>query len=117
MKTKSFYVLLTSQNCLKEDFEKKLKTKEGKQCNGNRCIMFSKVNVYGEEKKSQNSRPAGLEDGARIFKLFRSPRIDQGINSARMCSLAGRYDNPVPYSVPSPHRLFTNSSTDLSKPL
>ncbi len=34
---------------------------------------------------------------ARIFKLLRSPRIDsQGTNSARLCSLAGRYHNPIP---------------------
>ncbi len=53
----------------------------------------------------------------------------QGINSASLCSMAGRYDNPIPtrclapidfffsvwqpssYSVPCPHRLFKNSST------
>jgi hypothetical protein len=29
---------------------------------------------------------------ARIFKLLRSP----GIESARLCSLAGRYENPIP---------------------
>jgi hypothetical protein len=35
---------------------------------------------------------------ARIFKLLRRPRICrfQGINSASLCSLAGRCDNPVP---------------------
>ncbi len=32
----------------------------------------------------------------------------QGINSASLCSLAGRYDS---YSVPSPHRFFKNSSS------
>jgi len=35
--------------------------------------------------------------GTRIFKLLRSPRIDsKGTNSSRLCSLAGRYDNPIP---------------------
>jgi hypothetical protein len=29
---------------------------------------------------------------ARIFKRLRSP----GIDSASLCSLAGRYDNPIP---------------------
>jgi hypothetical protein len=34
------------------------------------------------------------------------------MNSASLCSsLAGRYDNSIPYSVPSPHRLFKNSSS------
>jgi hypothetical protein len=33
----------------------------------------------------------------------------QGTNSARQCSLAGRYDNPIP--TPSLHRLFKNSIT------
>jgi hypothetical protein len=32
----------------------------------------------------------------------------QGMNSASPCSLAGRYDNPIP----SPHRLFKNSSSE-----
>ncbi len=36
---------------------------------------------------------------ARIFKLLRSPRIDSydlWRNSAKLCSLAGSYDNPIP---------------------
>jgi hypothetical protein len=46
------------------------------------------------------------------FKTFIEPKNQfQGINSASLCSLAGRYDNPISYSVPSPHRLFKNSST------
>ncbi len=32
---------------------------------------------------------------ARIFELLRIPRI-QGTNSARLCSLVGRYYNPTP---------------------
>jgi hypothetical protein len=35
----------------------------------------------------------------------------QGKNSASLCSLAGQYDITLFYSVPSPHRLFKNSST------
>jgi hypothetical protein len=49
---------------------------------------------------------------ARIFKLFKEPkyRFPQGTNS-----LAGRYycTKPYSYSVPSPHRLFKNSSTEV----
>ncbi len=43
-----------------------------------------------------------LQYWARIFKLLRSPRIyskeyaRQGINSASLCSLADRYDYPIP---------------------
>ncbi len=35
---------------------------------------------------------------ARIFKLLRSPRIDskEPIPPDCVCSLAGRYDNPIP---------------------
>ncbi len=45
------------------------------------------------------------ENRARIFKLFRNPKIDQGTNSARPVR------QPYSYSVPSPYRLFKNSST------
>jgi hypothetical protein len=43
------------------------------------------------------------------FKLLRSPVID----SASLCtgSLAGQLRQPFSYSVHSPHRLFSNSST------
>ncbi len=41
------------------------------------------------------------ESRARIFKLLKSPRID----SASLCSLAGRHDNRIPTR-------FKNSSTD-----
>ncbi len=41
----------------------------------------------------------------RIFKLLRTPTIN---STASLCSLAGRYDNPIP----SPHRLLKNSSTE-----
>ncbi len=35
-----------------------------------------------------------------------------------MCSLAGRYDNPIPTRlVTIPHRLFKNSSTNLDPDL
>jgi hypothetical protein len=45
----------------------------------------------------------------RNFKLLRSP----GIDSARLCSLACRYDNPISNTqFLSPQRLFKNSSTD-----
>ncbi len=35
----------------------------------------------------------------------------QGINSASLCSLAWRYDNPISTRFLAPHRLFKNSST------
>ncbi len=73
-----------------------------------------------------------------IFKLLRSPGLFQGLDSASLCSLAGRYNNPTAtrflapidssknsstenrartysFSVPSPHRLFKNSSSELDK--
>jgi hypothetical protein len=36
------------------------------------------------------------------LKLLRIP----GIDSASLCSLAGRYDTPYSYLDPSPHILF-----------
>ncbi len=49
------------------------------------------------------------------FLTFKEPKNRfQGANSARLCSLAGRYDNPIPSRFPhSPHRLCKNSSTGL----
>jgi hypothetical protein len=41
------------------------------------------------------------------FLNFRGP----GINSASLCSLAGRYDNPIPNRFLVHHRLFKNTST------
>ncbi len=41
---------------------------------------------------------------ARIFKLLWSPGIDTKVhmNSASLCSLAGRYDNPIPFRFLAP---------------
>ncbi len=52
---------------------------------------------------------------ARIFILLRSSRIDskEAKNSARLSSLAGRYDNPIPTRFLIPMELFKNSSTVL----
>jgi hypothetical protein len=37
-------------------------------------------------------------------KIFKEPRNQfQGIDSASVCSPAGRYDNPIPTWCPSPH--------------
>ncbi len=44
------------------------------------------------------------------FKLFRSPRID----SKEQIPPGGPVRQPYYYSVPSPHRLFKNSSTELA---
>jgi hypothetical protein len=51
---------------------------------------------------------------SRIFKLLiKEPKNRfQGINSASICSLAGRYDNPIPTRfLYSPYRLVKKSST------
>jgi hypothetical protein len=48
------------------------------------------------------------------FQTFMKPRNRfQGMNSASLCILAGRYDNPIPPRVPSPHRYFNNSSSSM----
>jgi hypothetical protein len=58
-------------------------------------------------------KPQPLDSGAwqqrsPNFETFKEPKNRfQGTNSARLCSLAGRYDNTIPIT----HRLFKNSST------
>jgi len=45
---------------------------------------------------------------ARIFKCLWGPGIDQkGMNSASLCSLAGRYDNPIPPQCLAPVDFLT----------
>ncbi len=45
--------------------------------------------------------PCGLSPN---FKTFRSPRVDseEPMHSASACSLAGRYNNPIPTRFPAP---------------
>jgi hypothetical protein len=50
--------------------------------------------------------PSGLKSRARIFTLLRSRRIDSKEPIPPGCER-----QPYSYSVPSPHRLFKNSST------
>ncbi len=45
------------------------------------------------------------------FSSTTQRRIAIGIDSASLCSLAGRYDNPIPTQFLYPHILFQNSST------
>ncbi len=53
-----------------------------------------------------------VASGAQIFKLFMEHRNRfQGINSASLCSLAGRYDNPISTWFLAP--LFKNTSNAL----
>jgi hypothetical protein len=45
------------------------------------------------------------------FQTFKEPKNQfQGTNSARLCSPAGRYDNPIPTRFQAPHGLLINSS-------
>jgi hypothetical protein len=44
-----------------------------------------------------------LQFRAQSFKPFEEPRnLFQGINAASLCSLAGRYDNPIPSQFLAP---------------
>jgi hypothetical protein len=46
-----------------------------------------------------------------VFLNFYEPRNRfQEIDSASLCSLAGRYDNPIPTRFLGPHRLFQKES-------
>jgi hypothetical protein len=48
-----------------------------------------------------------------LYRYARDGILFQGTDSVSLCSLAGRYDNPIParFQAPSPHRLFKNSSS------
>ncbi len=65
--------------------------------------VFDSMVIEGEGETNQSPN----------FLTFKEPKNRfQGTNSARLCSLVGRYDNPYSCSVPSTHRLFKNSSTE-----
>ncbi len=61
-------------------------------------------------------RSKGLRKQRWYFETFRSSRIDSTIlkhqfrQPVYLCSLEGRYNNHILILVPSPHRLFKNSS-------
>ncbi len=53
--------------------------------------------------KTQSIFPPGLRVQSPYFSTFVEPRNRfQGMNSASLCSLAGRYDNPIPTRFPAP---------------
>jgi hypothetical protein len=57
-----------------------------------------------------------MYDQSPNFLTFKEPKNRfQGTNSARLCSLAGRYDNPIPTRFLATNRLFKNSSTVCNK--
>jgi hypothetical protein len=59
-------------------------------------MQWGAMSAFSEKPRGYNEGLCGCkEEGPRagIFKLWRSPGIDY---SASLCSLAGRYDNPIP---------------------
>ncbi len=50
------------------------------------------------------------------FQTFKEPRSRfQGIDPAGLCSLAGRFDNPIPTRFLALHSLFSKDSKTLAK--
>ncbi len=49
---------------------------------------------------------------ARILKLLESPRIDSNFQFRQAMNPGGPVRQPYSYSIPSPHKLFKNSSTE-----
>jgi hypothetical protein len=47
-----------------------------------------------------------------FLNVYGAPELIQGMNSASLCSLAGRYDKPIPPRFLASRRLFKNSSSD-----
>ena len=59
--------------------------------------MLPCLGVYVQDVKIKEKLVSPLQTMANSHILqSMSPRIDQGINSASLCSLAGRYDNTIP---------------------
>ncbi len=82
-------------------------------CGPSRRLTFSfrsKV-IKGLSRLFKDPDSKGYYIQSSNFKLLRGPRIDsmQGTNSTKLCSLAGRCDNPIP--TPTPRRLCKYSST------
>jgi hypothetical protein len=63
-----------------------------------------------------NNRPVGNTDSSPYFYTFMESRNRfQGMNSARLCSLAARYDNPIPTRFRAPiYCLKIPALTDLA---
>jgi hypothetical protein len=55
-------------------------------------VPLKKIIFQYKTAEMQPSSRSRLAARDYIFKLLRSPEID----SASLCSLAGRYDNPIP---------------------
>ncbi len=73
------------------------------------------ISLALQKKPSGRARKNGsqlrrLESEPVIFKLLRSENRFRATNSTSLYSLSGRYE-PYSHSVPSPCRLFKNSST------
>jgi hypothetical protein len=82
-------------------------------CNRELCTVSSIFICRVPNFKNTNIKVAFVQTSllvrARIFKLLRSPRTDSEELIPPLCSLSVHYDNPIP--IPSPHRLFKNSTT------
>ncbi len=56
---------------------------------------------------SQSRKQYPRENPEPVFITFKEPRNRfQGIDSASLYSLAGRFNNPIPIRSLAPHRLF-----------
>ncbi len=59
--------------------------------------LIKPANICTVRRASQSEEEWGRLIRGRILQLFKEPKNRyQGINSARLCSLAGQYDNPIP---------------------
>ncbi len=80
--------------------------------------IFKLLRSPGINSKDDNpisTRFLASTDCSKIPNSSKQFQQFQGINSVSIRSLAGRYDQvrqPYSYSVPSPHRLFKNSSAE-----
>jgi hypothetical protein len=54
-----------------------------------------------------------LQPRTRILNVYGARNWFQGMNSASLCSLAGRYDNHIPPRFLAPIDFFKNSSSDV----
>jgi hypothetical protein len=76
--------------------------------------LLHEANILGGGKTSHVVLKYMSRSLSPTFYTVKEPKNRfQGTNSARLCSLAGPVRQPYSYSVPSPHRLFQNSSIDV----
>ncbi len=69
--------------------------------------LFSTVLVFNALARQPVWRSLEQRTELEFLNFYGAQEPIPGANSSRLCSLVGRFDNPISFHpVPSPHRLF-----------